>query len=164
MIEILLLVLIWYLVILLFISYKFFIKNREYPKNKISVTKVDGNDPLGDLEHLRINFIQKSSNYILKFPKKLRLELSNYIYNHLFKNRILDEKIILEIILLKFEIGDDFFQDSSFQNDFKEIREKLINKKLRIGIINYLYDLIGVISKLFHYKNVANYTNTYILY
>lgn len=152
MIEILLLVLIWYLVILLIISYKFFSKNKEYPKNKISITKVDGSDPLGDLEHLHINFIQKSSNYILKFPKKLRLELSNYIFNHLFKNRILDEKIILEIILLKFEIGDDFFQDSSFPNDFKEIREKLLNKKLRIGIINYLYDLIGVISKLFHYK------------
>lgn len=98
---------------------------------------------------------EKFSKYPNFFPKKTCLILSNYIYNLLSNDGLNDERLILEIILLKYEIVDEAFRRLQGIENFDKIKQMLNDKNEKFQIFNYLKDLI-LISKNFFNFNINN--------
>ena len=106
----------------------------------------------------KMNFFvdkEKFSKYPKFFPKKSCLILSNYSYNLLSNNGISDERLIFEIILLKYEIVDEAFRRLQGIENFDKIKQMLNDENEKFQIFNYLKDLI-LISKNFYNFNINN--------
>lgn len=83
--------------------------------------------------------------YEKKFPKSTRLRLADFIFKLINTNDIFDENLILELVLLKFEIYDYSFQRKLGLKSFRKVKANLLNNFRRIGVVNYLLDLIRII-------------------
>lgn len=97
----------------------------------------------------------KISKYPKFFPRRSCLELSNYVYNLISVDKISDVQLILEIILLKYEIVDEAFRRCQGRENFDKVKQYLNEVNTKFQIFNYLKDLI-IISKEFYEFNVNN--------
>lgn len=104
--------------------------------------------------HIQIKSLKEEKNevnipkYEKKFPKNARLRLADFIFKLLKTKKKYNENLILELILLRFEIYDYSFQRKIGLKSFRKIKANLLDNFRRIGVVNYLLDLIRIIHGL----------------
>ncbi|MEJ2294647.1 MAG: hypothetical protein P8Y23_07745, partial [Candidatus Lokiarchaeota archaeon] len=86
--------------------------------------------------------------YVQKFPKSARIRLADFIFKLINTKEIFEENLIHELILLRFESYDYSFQRELGLKSFRKVKANLLNNFRRIGVINYLLDLIRIIHGL----------------
>ena len=109
---------------------------------------------LNKIDNIHIKSLKKEKKevntpeYKKKFPKNTRLRLADFIFKLINTKEIYDEKLILELILLRFEIYDYSFQRKIGLKSFRKIKVSLLDNFRKIGVVNYLLDLIRIIHGL----------------